>query len=626
MAGATFFLGLFIATTADASPKIDAANRWLRGEELQLASATQLEATSEISADESTQAPDSAELDALERDLRVHVWHGREDDDPYAKGEALDLHFRTNADAYVVVYRIDTDGLAEILWPSTRYDDGFAYSGHSYGLPPGDDGRRLTVSNKKGVEYIEAIASEYPFDLRDLAIDFAFDPDERERFDYVVAGDPFLAVNEINYAITGLEEDEDFIVTDWTHLYVESKVDYARYSCNQCHVDDDGYHPYVDNCTQVTIRYDFGWYDRWYTRFGWYPVYYDPFYVYWDSYYYQPYYNWYYPIYYRWPSYYSTIYYRPYRVYSWYDSDYYRGDHRRRYRDGATRVRPLYPERGTSIKDRIEDVVRRDTASGDRSRLGQRERGGQVGPNVASRVRSVRDERRREILGSERSQRRGESASARRNIGTERTRSRDRIVSLGPDAASRGRRAAVDADGRRGRDGRQWTRPVVRNTDRSDPSRRTLRSPGRSSHEERERPNVGSRGRNEGRNGDSKSRPSVGPATRKPTPRRDAKPEPRNVKSRDRKDKGKGNDDGNARVSRNSNRSPRGSRATVKPAAPKTRSSHSPAQRPSGSSSVKSRDRSGGSKSSASKPSSSRSTQRGSSGKSRSGSGRGGRG
>ncbi|HEX9660601.1 MAG TPA: hypothetical protein VGA18_09875, partial [Rhodothermales bacterium] len=116
MAGATFFLGLFIATTADASPKIDAANRWLRGEELQLASATQLEATSEISADESTQAPDSAELDTLERDLRVHVWHGREDDDPYAKGEALDLHFRTNADAYVVVYRIDTDGLAEILW------------------------------------------------------------------------------------------------------------------------------------------------------------------------------------------------------------------------------------------------------------------------------------------------------------------------------------------------------------------------------------------------------------------------------------------------------------------------------------------------------------------------------
>ena len=34
-----------------------------------------------------------------------------------------------------------------------------------------------------------------------------------------------------------LEEDVGYVVTDWMHLYVEEQVEYARYSCNQCHLD-----------------------------------------------------------------------------------------------------------------------------------------------------------------------------------------------------------------------------------------------------------------------------------------------------------------------------------------------------------------------------------------------------
>lgn len=652
MAGTIFFFGLLIATTAAASPNIDRGAAWLRGEDLQLAQAD-VEASVEIS----TSPEDDARLEALERDLRVHVWHGREDDDPYSKGEALDLRFRTNADAYVVVYRIDAEGYVEVLWPSSRYDDGFAYGGHSYRLPPANSGQRLRVSNEKGVEYIQAIASEYPFDLRDLGIDFAFDPEERGANHYVVAGDPFLAVNEINYAITGLEEDEDYIVTDWTHLYVESKVDYARYSCNQCHVDDDDYHAYVDTCSQVTIRYDFGWYDRWYLRYGWYPIYYDPLYVYWDSYYYRPYYNWYYPVYYRWPSYYSSVYYRPYRVYYWWETDYYRGDHRRRYRDRVTRVRPLYPDRGASVKDRVRDLARRDTDPGDRVvRRGIKDRlrdGAPPPDNVRSRIRTARAEQRQTILNTERSARRlDRGGRLDRNL----TRSRrdglrDRFVSQSPDGKSRDRQR-IGSEDRRGRDGRRWTKPVVRNTDRNDDRRRTLRSRGRSDDQRRDRADL----RNRDRKGsdrknrirsedrrrnprrDDKDTPRVRSRDRKPAPRKDSKAAPRVKRGR----KGKGDDSagGAARVSRdrkNTSRqsrgtdvkrsSPRSSRpsrgATVKRSGSSGRGKGS-GDRPSSSrSNLRSRDRSG-SKGSASKPSSSR-PSRGSSGK-KGRSGRGGRG
>ena len=95
----------------------------------------------------------------------------------------------------VVIYKIDVDGMVEVLWPASRYSDGFVYGNHTYSIPRPGQGTRLRVGNVKGVEYVEAIASVYPFDLRALGIDFRFDPDDRAQHGYYVDGDPFLAVS-----------------------------------------------------------------------------------------------------------------------------------------------------------------------------------------------------------------------------------------------------------------------------------------------------------------------------------------------------------------------------------------------------------------------------------------------
>lgn len=295
------------ALPAAAQARLDYATIWLAGDDLQV------EASANAEADEIPSAP--------QRDLRVRVWHDRGEDEVYERGEALEVNFRANQDLFVVVYRVDADGYVEILWPTSRYDDGFVYGEHDYVLPQDGSARRLRVSTNKGIEYLEAIASRYPFDLRDLAIDFRFDREEQERYDYAVDGDPFMAVNDINYAITGLKEDVDYVVTDYSYYYVESEVQHARYACRQCHTDDYDHHPYEQTCTQVTIRYDAGWYDSWYVRYGWYPVYYDPYYTYWDYAWGRPYYYWNYPVYYTWPSYYYSTYCRSYPVY-YYDNYY----------------------------------------------------------------------------------------------------------------------------------------------------------------------------------------------------------------------------------------------------------------------------------------------------------------
>jgi len=495
-----------IVGAAQATPKVNLTAMWLQGEDLQMP-------VEGATSDEALEVP--------ERDLRIHVWHGREDDDPYNKSELLEMWFRTNEDSYVVVYRIDAEGFVEVLWPSTRFDDGFVYGGHSYSLNSPETGRRLRTSQVKGVEYVQAIASRYPFDLRELGIDFMYDNARGETFDYQVAGDPFLAVNDINYAITGLDQDVDYVVTDWTHLYVEEKVEYARYACTQCHVDEsDYYHPYVDTCTQVTVRYDYGWYDNWYISFGWYPIYYDPLYTYWDYRWYRPYYYWYYPVCYTWPSYYwgGYSYYRPYRVYAWHDNDYYRGDYRTRHRQGAVAPRPLYPTVRGDGSSRVRDAVaRRDLRSGSGT-TATRGRDGDIPRSRGTQVASARSGRAAELTPT---RARGEiGRGVSRTIRTERATSNSsgrRVVSQTPVGREPG---SVTRSTASNRTQRRWTRPVVRNVDgtersttssRDTPTTSTRRNWDRGSRDTQrdDKPDVRDRSSGDRSRSDDRSKPNV---------------------------------------------------------------------------------------------------------------------
>jgi hypothetical protein len=280
----------------------------------------------------------ASDFDYAANKLRVEVWVDKPTSEIYRKGEELGVGFQTNQDAYAVVYRIDAEGLVTVLWPRGRLEDGFVFGGHEYGLPIAG-ARPLTVSTVEGEGLVQAIVSQYPFDLRALDLDFHHEP-AAERYDFRVAGDPFLAMNEVNFAVTGLEDSGEYVVTNHTTYYVHQVVDHPRYLCNQCHVDDDvSYDPYRDDCT-LTIRHDYTWYNNWYDRYGYYPVYGNPVYVYIDPWTYSPWVNyWYRPAYacapwYGWGWGWGAS-------YSWGYSPYYQGDSYTWYDGGHRRYRPL---------------------------------------------------------------------------------------------------------------------------------------------------------------------------------------------------------------------------------------------------------------------------------------------
>ena len=285
-----------------------------------------------------SQADGADDFDYATNTLRVEVWTDRASDEIYRKGEKLGVSFEVNRDAYAVVYRIDADGVVEVLWPRSRFDDGFVFGGHEYALPV-TGARELKVSANEGQGLVEAVVSRYPFDLRALEIDFHHEQ-AAERYDFRVAGDPFLAMNEVNFAVTGLEDSGEFVVTNYASYYVHQAVEHPRYLCNQCHVNDDvAYDPYRDECT-LTIEYDYSWYNGWYDRYGYYPVYGNPVYVYLDPWTWSPWVNYWYRPYYRCAPWYGWGWGWS-ACYDWSYSPYYYGDCVTVYNSGHRRYRPL---------------------------------------------------------------------------------------------------------------------------------------------------------------------------------------------------------------------------------------------------------------------------------------------
>jgi len=253
--------------------------------------------------------------------LRVSLWNDKEEGQVYQRGEQLSVTFQTNEDAYVVLYHIDPVGRVDVLWPTSRYSDGFAFGGHQYRLPS-RQGNKIRVGDEAGMGYINAVVSRYPFDIRDLELDFHHENMESPR-DYYVGGDPFLAMNEVTYAVTGLEDPSEYVITNYLTYYVHEKVDHPRYICSQCHEDDPGYDPYHSTC-EVTITYDYSWSNTWWDQYQYYPPYHYPVYYYVDPWCGNSWVNYWYEPYYRWPTVVVNNWYGG--CYGWHHSPYWRGD------------------------------------------------------------------------------------------------------------------------------------------------------------------------------------------------------------------------------------------------------------------------------------------------------------
>jgi hypothetical protein len=492
---------------------------------------------------------DAAALEAryASQSLRVSLWLNKGPDEIYRRGEPLSVTFQTNADAYAVLYHIDVEGRVTVLWPTSRYSDGFAFGGHEYRLPS-RQGERLRVAGEEGQGFIQAVVSAYPFDLRDLELDFHHEPTP-EPLDFYVAGDPYLAMNEVNFVVTGLEDPSEYAVSNHVSYYVHRKVDHPRYLCFQCHDSNEFHDPYRDTCT-ITVEYDYSWHNDWWDRYGYYPVYYYPVYVYvdpwaglhWTNYWYDPWY--------RWP--WSPWHHWSYSCYRWHHSPYWTHDvyvaqkhHERRYRPldrdlvrqrdrSVTRTKSQLVRGERPADDRLRAMKERTVVAADRDRTTSASRDRIRGGGATLKPRTDRTSREQQRFEPQRTQR----SSPGLRVDKDRT---TRIGSSGSSRTTETTTPRVRADQRpqtRTSIDRGSSRVSPRNP-RNDSPRVTPRT--RDSSDDRrvirpveprnDRDRVWSNRRS---SGSSSSRPKSPPSTRssRPAPRKQETVKPRSNTSR----------------------------------------------------------------------------------------------
>src|SRR5436190_3969423 len=191
---------------------------------------------------------------------KIELWTNKGDAAVYTRGDRVRLYFRLDQDAYVTIFRVDTDGRVRVLFPRDPWEDNFARGGKDLEV----DGTALRseafmIDDYPGVGYLFAVASADPF---------AYDQIEsgdhwnyRVIADGRVKGDPYVAMTDLAQRIVpDGYADWDYDVISYN---IEQHYDYPRFLCYDCHsyVSYTYWDPYSYSCVRFRIFvYDDPWY------------------------------------------------------------------------------------------------------------------------------------------------------------------------------------------------------------------------------------------------------------------------------------------------------------------------------------------------------------------------------
>ena len=195
----------------------------------------------------------------------IRVWTSS--GDLFHRGDRVRVYFRTERDAYVTVFRVDTDGRVRVLFPRVPDDDNWAAGGTTYQLSAYDRGVGFMVDDYPGVGYVFGVASNEPFDYHGMVAADGWDL--REVSGGRVHGDPLASLEEMAQGLlpAGYADFDDHLVP----YYVEQRYDYPRFVCYDCHAYTPFayWDPYLSWCPRYTLVV---WNDPWY----YYPSYWYP--------------------------------------------------------------------------------------------------------------------------------------------------------------------------------------------------------------------------------------------------------------------------------------------------------------------------------------------------------------
>ena len=184
---------------------------------------------------------------------RIEVWSNH-NDGIYSRGQGVRVYLRTDQDAFVTLFRVDTDGRVRVLFPHDPWEDNFVRGGRDFEIMGADNNRTaFYVDDYPGVGYLFAVVAADPFDFG--AIESGSHWDYRTIADGRVRGDPYVALTELAERIVPQGyEDWDYDIVPY---HVERHYEYPRFLCYDCHAYASYryWDPYWRSCVRFRIVY-----------------------------------------------------------------------------------------------------------------------------------------------------------------------------------------------------------------------------------------------------------------------------------------------------------------------------------------------------------------------------------
>ncbi|HEY2804331.1 MAG TPA: DUF4384 domain-containing protein [Gemmatimonadales bacterium] len=197
----------------------------------------------------------------------IRIWTDG-DNDVVKRGDRVRVYYRTERDAYVTIFRVDTDGHVHLVFPRTPDEENYGYGGATYTVSSAGNGAAFYVDDYDGVGYLFGIASSAPFNYDGLFNDGRWDLHAIS--DGRVHGDPLTSLEEI--ALHLLPEGFGDYDTHLLPYYVEQRYSYPRFVCYDCHayVPYTSWDPYQAWCRRYQLVI---WNDPfYYYPSSWYPT------------------------------------------------------------------------------------------------------------------------------------------------------------------------------------------------------------------------------------------------------------------------------------------------------------------------------------------------------------------
>ena len=166
------------------------------------------------------------------------IWLDRGVDPVLVAGDRVRIYYRTNADAYVAILQIDTDGTTRMLYPRYPTENHYARADRDYRLlfPRS---AYWNVDDRPGVGYIFIVTSPTPFDLTDFGYSYYDGGWDLSAVGSTVYSDPYVAMDDY---VARLVPDWEYVDygLDFISYSVGGAHQYPRFLCYQCH----GFRPY----------------------------------------------------------------------------------------------------------------------------------------------------------------------------------------------------------------------------------------------------------------------------------------------------------------------------------------------------------------------------------------------